>query len=223
MSIRRWEPLGAMGGIVFIVLQFAAQGLIQVGGGEPAFSAPAEEILSYFENRDQLLFNVGGFLMAVSFIAFFWFLGVLWARLRQHEGDPAWMSLVAFSSALVGAAIVLASSGWGAAVFRIEEGLDPQLARYMFDDGNIGFATYWIFLAGFLLSSCLVAVRDGALPRWLGWFGLVTAATLLVGRAFWDLPSGTIFIPYTLFAFWLIAASVVLIRDAGRADTGESE
>jgi hypothetical protein len=223
MSKHRWEQIGAAGGIAFIVLQFAAQGLIQIGGGEPAFNAPAEEILSYFENRNPLLFNIGGFLMAVSFIAFFWFLGVLWARLRQHEGDPAWMSLVAFGSALVGAAIVLASSGWGTAVFRIEEGLDPQLARYMFDDGNIGFATYWVFLAGFLLTSGVVAVRDGALPRWLGWFGLITAATLLVGRVFWDLPSGAIFIPYTLFAFWIIVASVVLIRGAAKAETVESK
>ena len=89
MSKGRWEQIGASGGIVFILLQLVSQALIQTGGSEPTFSAPAEEILSYFENRDPLLFKVGGFLMAVAFIAFFWFLGVLWARLRRYEGDPA--------------------------------------------------------------------------------------------------------------------------------------
>jgi hypothetical protein len=215
MSKRRWEQIGAAGGIIFILLQLVGQGLIQVGGSEPAFSAPAEEILSYFENRDQLLFNAGGFLLAVAFIAFFWFLGVLLARLRRHEDEPAWMSLAAFSSALVGSAIVLASSGWGTAVFRIDGGLDPGLARYLFDDGNFGFATFWVFLAGFLLTAGIVTLRDGALPKWLGWLGLVGALALLAGRAFWDLDSGIIFIPYLLAWIWILAVSIVLIRDAG--------
>jgi hypothetical protein len=216
MSKRRWEQIGAAGGIVFILLQLVSQGLIQTGGSEPAFSAPAGEILSYFQNRDQLLFNAGGFLMAVAFIAFFWFLGVLWARLRRYEGEPAWMSLVAFGSALAGSAIVLASSGWGAAVFRIDEGLDPGLARYLFDDGNFGFATFWVFLAGFLLTAGIVALRDRALPKWLGWLGLVSALALLAGRAFWDLDSGIIFLPYVLAWIWILAVSIILIRDAGK-------
>jgi hypothetical protein len=216
MSKRRWEQIGAAGGIVFILLQLVSQGLIQVGGSEPAFSAPAEEILSYFQNRDRLLFNAGGFLSHMSFIAFLWFLGVLWARLRRHEGDPAWMSLVAFGSALAGSAVALASSGWGAAVFRIGEGLDPELARYLFDDGNFGFATFWVFLAGFLLTASIVTLRDGALPRWIGWLGLVGALALLAGRAFWDLDSGVIFLPYLLAWIWILAASIVLIRDAGK-------
>jgi hypothetical protein len=171
MSKRRWEQIGAAGGIVFILLQLVSQGLIQVGGSEPAFSAP---------------------------------------------GDPAWMSLVAFGSALAGSAVALASSGWGAAVFRIGEGLDPELARYLFDDGNFGFATFWVFLAGFLLTASIVTLRDGALPRWIGWLGLVGALALLAGRAFWDLDSGVIFLPYLLAWIWILAASIVLIRDAGK-------
>jgi hypothetical protein len=216
MSDRRWEQIGAAGGIVFILLQSVGQGLIQVGGSEPAFSAPAGEILSFFENRDQLLFNAGGYLSAVAFIAFFWFLGVLWARLRRYEGEPAWLSLVAVACGLVGSAVVLASSGWGAAVFRIDEGLDPGLARYLFDDGNIGFATYWVFLAGLLFTAGIVALRHGALPRWLAWLGLIGALALLIGRAVWDLESGIIFVPYIMAWIWIIAASIILIRDAGK-------
>ena len=98
------------------------------------------------------------------------------------------------------------------AVFRIDEGLDPELARYMFDDGNLSFATFWVFLAGFLLSAAIVALRHDALPRWLGLLG---ALALLVGRAFWDLDSGVIFLPYFLAWIWILAASIILIRDAG--------
>lgn len=215
MSKSRWEQIAASGGLLFVVLQLVAQGLIQIGGSEPSFNAPAGEIVSFFENREQLLFNSGGFLSAISMLLFIWFLGALWARLRRYEEAPAWMSLVAIGSALAGVAVSMANNGWGLAVFRIEEGLDPQLARYLFDEGNFGFATLWVFLAGFLFTVGIVTLRDGALPRWLGWLGLLTAVALLISRAFWDSPSGAIFVPYMLFYLWLIAASIVLIRSAG--------
>ena len=40
----RLEQIGAACGIVFVALQMASQALIQVGGGEPPFNAPAETI-----------------------------------------------------------------------------------------------------------------------------------------------------------------------------------
>lgn len=216
MSKQRWEQMAASGGLIFVVLVFAGQGLIQVGGMEPAFSAPADEILSFFETRDQLLFTIGTFLVSVAYIAMIWYLGAVWARLRRYEEAPGWMSFIAISSALVGLAVSSAATGWPMAVFRIEEGLDPQLARYMFDDGNFGFATFWVYLAGFLLAAGVVALRDGALPRWLGWYALLTSVALLIGRAFWDGPSVVAFIPYMLSSWWIIATSIFLMRAAGK-------
>lgn len=218
MSKNRWEQIAASGGLIFVVLAFGGQGFIQVGGREPAFNAPANEILSFFETRDQLLFNIGGILVSLSFIALIWFLGALWARLQRYEQGPKWMSLIAIGSALVGLAVSSATTGWPMAVFRINEGLDPQLARYMFDDGNFGFAILWVYLAGFLLATGIVALRDGALPGWLGWFALVTSLTLLIGRAFWDSPSGLIFVPYTLSSLWIIVTSIFLIRAARKVE-----
>lgn len=216
MPEHRWEQIGAAGGIVFVVLQLIGQALIQVGGAEPSFNAPAGEIVTFFENRDPQLFAAGGFLSTIAVFALFWFLGVLWARLRRHEEEPAWMSLVAFGSGLVSVAAVFADSGWATAVFRIDEGLDPQLARFLFDNGNFGFATFWVFLAAFLFTTGIAILRDGALPSWLGWLGLATAIGLLIARAFWAAPSGAVFLPYVLFWLWLIATSIILIRRAGR-------
>lgn len=223
MAKRRWEQIGAAGGIVFVLLQLAGQALIQVGGAEPSFNAPAEEIVTFFENRNPQLFAVGCLLSVIAIFAFFWFLGALWARLRRHEEEPAWMSLVAFGSGLVSVAAVFADSGWALAVFRINEGLDPQLARYLFDSGNFGFATFWVFLAAFLFTTGIVILRGGALPGWLGWLGLVTAIALLVARAVWAEPSGAVFIPYVLFWLWLIATSFVLIRRAGRDEAASND
>jgi hypothetical protein len=217
MAKHRWEQIGAAGGIVFVLLQLVSQALVQVGGAEPSFNAPAEEIVTFFENRNPQLFAAGGFISVIAVFALFWFLGILWAQLRRHEEDPAWMSLIAFGSGLVSVAAVFVDSGWALAVFRIDEGLDPQLARYLFDSGNFGFATFWVFLAVFLFTTGTEILRDGALPGWLGWFGLVTAIALLIARAFWAV-SGAAFIPYVLFWLWLIITSIILIRRAGKEE-----
>jgi hypothetical protein len=211
VSRRRWEQIGAAGGIAFVVLQLAGQSLIQVGGAEPPFSAPAEEILAFFAARDSGLFAIGGFLSTLSAVAFVWFLGVLWAALRRHEEEPAWLSLVAFGSGLAAMAVTLAGSGWELAVFRIEEGLSAEAAMTLFDQGNFGFATLWVPLAGLVLATSVLAIREGALPRWLGWYGLLLTVGLLAARTVWA-SSGIAFGPYVLFWVWLIATSVALMR-----------
>ena len=210
---RRWEQIGAAGGIAFVVLQLAGQSLIQVGGAEPPFNATAAEIETFFMNRNLQLASIGGFLSALSTIAFFWFLGALWSRLRRYEGEPGWLSLVAFASGLAGVATILGGGGgWELALMRLSEGLDAETIQMLFDRGNFAFATFWVALAGMLLATGVVAIRDGALPRWLGWYALALAVALLAARAVWFTGSGIKFMPYVLFWAWLIATSIVLIR-----------
>jgi hypothetical protein len=145
MSKRKWEQIGAAGGIAFVVLQGAAQSLIQIGGAEPSFNAPAQEVATFFENRNPQLFGVGSIMSALSAVAFLWFLGVLWATLRRHEGEPAWMSLVAFGSGLVGVAVSLtAGGGWELAMLRIDQGLAPGPSRLApYRAGLAGSAWQW--------------------------------------------------------------------------------
>jgi len=211
---RRWEQVGAAGGIVFVVLQLASQALIQTGGSEPAFDAPAAEIEAFFMNRNVALSLTGGFLSTLSIIAFLWFLGALWAGLRRSEGEPGWLSLVAFASGLIGVATVLGSGGWELAILRLGDGLEADMLQLLFDLGNFAFAAYWVALAGMLLAAGIVTIRDGALPGWLGWFALLVAVTLLAARPVWFTASGVKFLPYVLFWVWLIAASISLMRRA---------
>jgi hypothetical protein len=212
MEKSRWEQLGAAGGIVFVVLQMASQALIQVGGGEPPFDAPAPTIVAFFLARNSQLFAVGEYLSTLSLIAFLWFLGSLWAVLRRAEGEPAWLAFVAAASGVVLVATV-SGGGWPLAVFRRDEGLDPQVARLLFDQGNFAFANAWVMLASLSLATGVVSIRTSALPRWLGWAGVLVAGGLLVARAIWA-SSGLVFIPFGLCYLWLIAVSVVLLRRA---------
>ena len=212
MSNTRWDKIGAAGGIVFVVMQMASQALIQVGGGEPPFDAPASTIVAFFMARNGQLFALGDYLSTLSLIPFLWFLGRLWGALRQAEGESGWLSFIAAASGVLVVAAII-GGGWSLAVFRRDEGLDPQIARLLFDQGNFGFANAWAMLASLSLATGVASIRTGALPRWLGWAGVLIAAGLLAARAIWA-SSGLVFIPFGLCYLWLIATSIVLIRGA---------
>lgn len=215
MSNTSWKRIGASGGIIFVVLQMAAQAMIQAGAPEPSFSAPAEEILAFYQAKILTLIPIADFLSAVSGIALLWFVGSLWSELRHAEGSPPFLATLAGASGVLAIAVVASGGGWMLALFRIEEGLDPQLARYLFDQGNYTFATLWVFVASMLLAAGIAGLQYRALPRWLAWLGLADAVGLLIVRAIWASESGVVFLPYVLFWVWLIAASVVLMRRVG--------
>lgn len=213
MTQTRWNQIGAAGGILFLIMSFGAQMLIQVGGMEPSFSAPVAEIMAFYSGRNPQLFALGSYLSVLSAIPFVWFLAILWGVLRRYEGEPGWLALAAFGSGLLGiSVVVLAAGGWDLAMLRLEEGLDPGIAQLTFDQGNLAFANYQVALGGLALAAGIVSVRDGAFARWLGWLGIVTAVLLLIGRWFWFEPSPLIFVPYMFFYLWLAATSIALIR-----------
>jgi hypothetical protein len=213
MSNSRLEQIGAAGGIVFVVLQMASQALIQVGGGEPPFDAQADTIAAFLMARDQQLFAWGEYLSSLSLIVFLWFVGSLWATLRRAEGEIGWLAFVAAASGVLLVATVVSGVGWPLAVFRQAEGVDPQIARLLYDQGNFAFANAWVMLASLLLASGVVSIRTNALPHWLGWTGVAIAIGLLAARAAWA-SSQLVFIPFLFCYLWLITTSVVLIRRA---------
>lgn len=219
MTKSQWTQIGAAGGILFVVMGFSAQMLIQVGGMEPAFNAPVEEIMAFYNARNLQLSALGSYISVLSAIPFIWFLAVLAGVLRQYEGEPGWLSLATFGSGLLSiGAVVLAAGGWDLALLRISEGLDPGIARLTFDQGNLGFANYQVALGGLALTTGIIGVRDGAFARWLGWLGIVTGVLLFIGRWFWFEPTMLIFLPYMLFYVWLITTSVALILKVRRAE-----
>jgi hypothetical protein len=204
------KKFGAIAAIAFPVLQMAAQGFFQVGGVEPSFAAPADEILAFFENRDPVLFTIGGYIFILSLVAFLWFLGALWDELSTAEGGSGWLSLIAVGSGLVVAANLAGPGSWPLAVFRIGEGLDPQIARLLFDQGNLNFANIWVALGSMVLAAGLIMRHSDRFPRWLGWSSIVLAIGLLLARAVWT--SAVAFAPYVLFWVWMISLGVIFLR-----------
>ncbi len=217
MNNRRWEQLGAAAGIVFVVAQVAANNLMeQPGGSEPPFFAEAPEIMDFFMRLDSRLFGLGDYIMTLSVIPFVWWLSVLWARLRRAEGKAGWLSVATLGFGLVSATLLASRNGWTLAMDRIDEGLNPELARTLFDMGNSNFANVWVTIAGMLIAASILSIRTGALPKWLGWAGLAVALGLIIARAF--LEQSWLASAYGLFWLWMIITSVVLMRRAGKPD-----
>lgn len=212
MNLKKY---GAIAAIAFPILQMVSQGFIQVGGMEPSFAAPASEIVTFFQNRDPILANIGGYISIFSLVAFLWFLGALWDEMRTAEGGHGWLSVIAVGSGLVTVATILGSNGWPLAIFRIEEGLDPQLARFLFDEGNIAFANIWVSLGSMVLGVGLIASSTNRFPKWMGWGSVILALGLFLARIIWT--SQIAFVPYVLFYVWMIALGVIFLRQ-NRAD-----
>jgi hypothetical protein len=205
----RLKKIGAIAGIAFPVLQMTAQGFIQIGGAEPAFTASAPVILEFFKNRDTTFFAIGEYISTISLIVFLWFVGVLWSELWAAEGKPGWLSMVAFGSGLVTAS-ALSTAGWRLAMFRINEGLEPQMAQLLFDLGNMNFANIWVALGGMVLAAGIIFLGSGTFPKWLGWGSIVLAAGLLLARVVWTSPVA--FAPYVLYWVWMIVLGIRMFR-----------
>lgn len=208
---------GGIAGLAGLVLVATSQALVQIGGGEPAFDAPADEILGFLEARHDPLYAIGTYLGLIAVLALACFVSVLWVVLREAEGSPAWRSAFALISG-VAFVVLLMSPGWELAGYRTDEGVDPQIARYAYDMGNLGFANAWVAMAGFLAAAGWIMLGTPWLPSWLGWVGLAAALGFLVGRAFWTTPIWLL--PYAVFWVWVVAVSVQLLRGRlpGRAD-----
>lgn len=196
-------------GIAAVILLFGSQGFVGVGGGEPAFDAPAAQIHDFFGARDPILYAVGSYVGVLGLVVFLWFVCGLHTLLRGAEGDPPWRSTVALVSGVLYVAVVMVG-GWDLAAFRVDEGLDPQLARFAFDMGNLGFATSWMALAGFALATGWVLLSSRSMPRWVGWWAIVAGVALLAARAVWT--SSVWLIGYSLLMLWIIVVSVLLVR-----------
>ncbi|WP_134004846.1 hypothetical protein [Kribbella sp. VKM Ac-2566] len=216
----QWRTLsitGGSAGVAGLLLVAGSQALVQVGGGEPAFDASGDEILRFLEARHDTLYAIGTFLGLLAVLALACFVSVVAVILREAEGRPAWRSAFAFTSGIA-FVVLLMSPGWELAAYRTDDGVDPQIARYAFDMGNLGFANAWVALAGFLAAAGWIMVGTPSFPSWLGWVAIVAAFGFLLGRAFWT--TSVWLIPYAVFWIWVVALSIYLFRGRVPGRTG---
>jgi len=209
MSDRMWRQLGAAGGIFYVVLTLLGNDVI--GGARP---------------------GIGLLVELFGFVFFAFFLGSLWACLRSAEGEGGWLSSAAFGGGLVALAVKIASVAPVLAA-GASEGMDPGNANAIIAMNGDSFRWAYFSIACLplgvmLLSTAILAVRTGALPRWLGWASAVVALALLgalsaaaVSPSPPEWVMGWVILAMLLFALWTVATSIVLIRRAGEPPLAE--
>jgi hypothetical protein len=172
-----------------------------------AIDSSADETVAFFRSLDDSLGWISSFATSVGLIAMLFFSLGLALLLRRYEGELPWRSVF-----LAGAGVVSVVSGqiasWDAAVFRSED-IDPQVARYAYDLGNLSFANGWVSAGAVGICTGLIVLSTRSLPRWLGWWGLVAGIGSVLARAVWT--SGVAFVPFAAYWVWVAALSVMLM------------
>jgi hypothetical protein len=207
----RWSTLAQVTGvtaIVAVVLLFVP--IIAISSvGEPAFDATRDEAAEFFRDSDVAWVHAAGAFASLGMLAVLWFVVGLTALLRRVEGEPAWRSTVALVSGTIVAAYGVLDASWDAAANRGSE-LDPQIALYAFDVGNLGFANAWLAMGSFAVAVGWILLDSRALAAWWGWWVVASGIGLIVARFVWE--SQFWLIGYALFWVWVIALGIRLIR-----------
>jgi hypothetical protein len=206
----RWRSLARTTGVVALVavlLLFAP--IIAISTlGEPDFDASGEEAAEFFRNGATAWIAAAEATAAIGMLLFLWFVVGLTTLLRRVEGEPAWRSTVALVSGTLVAAYGVIDASWDTAFNRGSE-IEPGLAAFAFDLGNLGFANAWLALGSFAIATGWVLLVSRALPAWWGWWAIVAGVGLVVVRYAWEGWAWTV--PYFIFWAWVIALAIRLI------------
>jgi hypothetical protein len=209
MSNSRWAPAS---GIAAVVLFLTGAGLGATG--HP--SGPDAKVVSWWQdsgNRAQVWIGAG--LIALAMIGFIWYAAGLREVLRRDQDG---LAALAFGPALVFAALALVGDVGQLSIaaafdFGTDFRLDPNTARL------VDTFTYLPIFGGAMVLSLtagaasVAARRSGLFPRSLCYFGYVVSPTLLLSVALWG-------IPLALFAVWVVASSIALLRTREEPATG---
>jgi hypothetical protein len=176
-----WRGLERVTGIAGLTSTILILGAVVAGPPEePAFDASAAAFVKYYRSPDTPATGFRSFVLTLGLIVFVWFVVTLTRLLRRAEGEPSWRSSVALVSGVL--LPIFALTGSEVAVAYRAGDLDPQLARFGFDQSHVAFANGWVGLGSFAICCGWIIASTGVLPRWLGWLAIVIGAGLVLCR-----------------------------------------
>jgi hypothetical protein len=203
-----WQRLGRMTGVAGLAATVLIFVVLVGTRPEPDFAATADEFLTHYRSPDTVAGEPRSFVFTVALVTFVWFVVALTTLLRRTEGEAPWRSSIAMVSGVLFVALVL-SGNEVAATLRADD-LDPQIARYAFDEGQAAFANARVALGSFAVCCGWVIASTRILPRWTGWLAIASGVGLALSRISW---TNYIWLaPYVMFWLWVITVSILLLR-----------
>jgi hypothetical protein len=206
----RAHPLArtvGVAGLVGTVLLFVA--LSTGTPGEPPTDATTAAAADFLRGLDGTWVRAAEVLADIAMFVLLWFMVGFALLLRRVEGDIPLRSAMAMLSGLLVAAFVILDSSEEAATHRAAD-LDQGQLAYAYDVTTVGFTNIWLPMGGFAFACGWVIISSGAMPRWLGWWGLVSGIGLGLAQFVWEIPIWLI--PYAGFWVWLLTTCVLLVR-----------
>jgi hypothetical protein len=214
---RTYDRAGAAAGAFFVI------GIILGGGMEMSGRTEATDDAGTLANlqRDPTIVNTVGFAVAIAaFVAFLLFLGYLHRVLRRAEGPDGWLATVSVGAGLLYLAIKVGSAAPLMAGFHRRDELTPDLARTLVDLNDAAFVVSGLMFGLFTAAAAAVCLVHRVLPRWLGWFGLVSGVLATVAGVVGIVDMHDYFpVPFLAGTLWVLIASGLL---SARGDRGAS-
>lgn len=200
----RTPRAAAIAGILFALLLGAALVLIRVA--VPADPADAPEWLDDSWRQTSVVLALN--LVPFAGLAFLWFIGVV--RHRIGAAEDRFFATVFLGTGLLFVAMLFVAGavagGLIATVSRPESaGISPDVWRLGRQTSFMVLNVYAMRMAGaFTISTTMIALRLGILPRWLAVFGGIVAFVLLltIERFAWV---------QILFPLWVLVLSIHLL------------
>jgi hypothetical protein len=164
-------------------------------------------IVSFFRSLDDRTGWLLSYATSIGLIACLWFAIGLALTLRPHERGVPWRSAFLAAAGVVGVVSGQIAS-WDAAAFR-SASIDPHVATYAYDLGNISFADSWVATGAIGICAGLIMLRAPGLPRWAAWWGLIAGVGEVLARAWFR--HGFAYAPFAAYWVWVVVMSVLLL------------
>lgn len=216
MDTRTWQRLSAWAGLAFVVLFVA--GFIITGSSNAEYDDPRAWLSDLDDSGYRTQHLVGAYLMVASAIAFLVFSKGLLGRVAGARPVRDLPAALADAGATLFAGIVLVSGILAASVAgAIESGGTriPDSADVPIHFDQLSVALLLIpggFTAAlFIATVSEMARRAQTFPRWLTWFGFLSAVVALFAA---------LFFPFLIIPIWTLVSSIfLLVRGAKEGST----
>ncbi len=211
-----WERLQAATGLVFVLLSLITLFALPA---RPAAGASAKEIALYYTVHSGAAQTVD-YLFLLGLLFSLWFIGYLRTVFTRAEGETHYLSTLFFGSGVAAVAIALAFWGMGLALPR--QAADLGVIKALSDVVNLGISITFLPELLHVGTASVLVLRTGALPRWVGVFGLVVAVVQFLGSLSLLIPSGFFaaggvftFLAFLALLLDILVVSIVLIVKVG--------
>lgn len=188
-----WPRLGAISGLLYVVLLFGAP---SIPLGKDALDV----------------------VHMAAFLFFIPFLGYLFSVLRRVEGEGGWLSATAFGGGLLSLNIKMGSAAPSFVARDLEEGPLHTALRAM---NGVDFVLSMLPLGVMVAAVAILALKTRVLPMWLGLISAVTAPVLLVNGTFFEAEFVPAFLLFALWTV-LTSVVLTLRAGSAGAETSVS-